>query len=519
MTRLSRSRIGWIVSLGLCGWLALQVYYRGLHIPPYESDVLTKIEQGMLAAKNENAELRAILQDHTQQLASLRAQIQATPEKSRSDKSRDRLQKAAPPDEGSADESRPDISTTQDTQLPKHDVLTGVANCGVKSQPAVAKAADEISRQATEDDTRLCAKYSWKPLGEQAQPRRVFLGALVADEERLVFELLAAETAGVVSAFAFVEGNMTLDSKSNPRKLRFCQGSSKDGKWLEELFSTEKAVVAIGAYTDMSEAHKGEIEYIVREAVTDIWVKQGMTHNDVGILVDADETFTHEIMQAMKRCDVPGWQSRRSNRCRRPKLVSNTVIMEGYFNCVWKTESGFHPDAVIGHCLEALNPQVDSSNVTRSWDWTIGVDRDEQDGLWNMADYKFRDGAMPVIDQIVTGGEWPTAFHFHNFWGADSGGVKALQFKYKAYGHSLGDTENMALGEIGEVFDDVEFMRKCFKGIPDEQRSQKHWTEKGFWLTNEYKESDLRYEFPVPQLFYTKPEVFHSKHFVNTIAT
>ena len=103
-----------------------------------------------------------------------------------------------------------------------------------------------------------------------------------------------------------------------------------------------------------------------------------------------------------------------------------------------------------------------------------GVDRVEQDGLWNLADLKFRAGASPLMDKLVTGGEWPTAFHFHNFWGADSQGAKALQFKYAAYGHSLGDTKGMELEDIAAVFKDVAFMIRCFKGAQDDARSTKH---------------------------------------------
>lgn len=517
--RVWMSKHGWVLLpcvLFVC--VALQLLRRpGAAL---ETEVLEGVVRGVIAANKESVKLRAVQQEHAQQLASLRAELKdMVEERKQLRRGQDDLRAQI-----QANRLQPGLTSEQPkrslgVKQPPRDMLPDGAGCGPVTY-GVTRAPEESPRDATPDDTRLCAQYNWKPLGRQERPRRLFLGALVANEERLIFELLAAETLDLVSAFAFVEANMTLDNKANPRELRFCRGSTEDGQWLRGLFAGKGASVSIAAYTDMTHAKRDELEYIIRETIASAWVEQGMTHNDVGVLVDADESFSHQFMQAMKRCDVPGFRLKQPNPCRNPKIVSNTLIMEGYFDCVWNGEHnrGFHPDAVIGQCLEALNPGVDNSKVRREWNWHVsgGVDRPEQDGLWNMADLKFREGASPLgQDKIVTGGEWPTAFHFHNFWGADSRGTKALQFKYAAYGHSLGDTEGMGLEDIASVFKDVAFMINCFKGIHNDARSTKY-REPLFWRTKEYNDTDLSNRFPVPRLFYNKPELV-ARYFVTNL--
>lgn len=211
----------------------------------------------------------------------------------------------------------------------------------------------------------------------ERRERRLFYGTVVSAESWLVLELIAAELAGRVDVVVLLES--VVQHSGQPRKLRFAEGgpdtpallalfarhglpSPTIAVWRDESAVKEPAVgVAPVSRSGFGDAGM-QRQSAMREALARKWVDAGMTPSDVGIVADPDEAFTGEFMRALKECDVPPFRA--SHECDNVKIVGRAIVFEGFLNCAQGDRAGgrgahfrwFHPDAIPGRCLAALNP-------------------------------------------------------------------------------------------------------------------------------------------------------------------
>ena len=235
-----------------CGLVMILQRFTPRHTASLETEVLEGLVQGVISANKENHRLSLVQQQHSKELEILRTQLKSLDDERlqlqrrhqdlRTQIHANRLTPSSRmPHPSTPPQPTPKVTSSTAAVAPR-DILQELPGCGGAAS-LVAQAPVNQAQESSERALSLCPRYNWVPLPAQQRSRRLFVGALVANEERLIYELLAAETLGLVSAFAFVESNMTLDGKAYPRELRFCQGNSADGKWLKELFSANGAAV------------------------------------------------------------------------------------------------------------------------------------------------------------------------------------------------------------------------------------------------------------------------------------
>ena len=202
----------------------------------------------------------------------------------------------------------------------------------------------------------------------------------------------------------------------------------------------------------------------------------GMQPEDVGVIADADETFTRDFLLAAKYCEIPALKTGPSQSCKQAKIVASTLIFEGGPECIWSNRAWYHPDMVVGQCIDIIgdrNVHVPGKRVLRNKSPIPELARSKSDvyksgglradpemhtngiyPLFNAGDFRF-EGHRSAPQQKMPGGYgWDsrhpaqpngyTGFHFHNFFD-DMGAVRR---KYYTYGHSDRNTFSKPLGKI-----------------------------------------------------------------------
>ena len=154
----------------------------------------------------------------------------------------------------------------------------------------------------------LCKRYNLSPLPPSVPARRLFLGGLIAEDSWTSLNIVATEAKNMFEAAVFVESTLT-QSKFD-RDIRFSEGSD-DLARLKSLWGQTKVVVDIWRvdqieFGDEKKFNPGpmEREQLQRQRVLSVWKRLGMKPNDVGIIADADETFTHAALLAARHCQV-----------------------------------------------------------------------------------------------------------------------------------------------------------------------------------------------------------------------
>ncbi|KAL7425495.1 hypothetical protein ACHAXM_000041, partial [Skeletonema potamos] len=241
-------------------------------------------------------------------------------------------------------------------------------------------------------------------------------------------------------------------------------------RWLYQLYGP-KTKVSVDFYAPS--LNKGEehdamyLDYYQREGHTLRWKFNGMKPNDVAVIGDLDETYSRDFLRALQVCDVP--QFRPGQNCKSPKLFASTVVFESSPECVWKGRRWFHPDAMIGECVDhigdtKLHPPTKrdrwDSHGTRLDGYGHEEDYSEYDAevladlnmkgqgpLWLPHEFRVEEGG----EQISKNDEWysPTAYHFHNFFMS----VEEIRFKYSTYGHADSRALELPLRDIHDAGD------------------------------------------------------------------
>jgi len=321
-----------------------------------------------------------------------------------------------------------------------------------------------------------CDRYNFDlNLKSPLKRRRLFLGAMIASESMTVLEAVGTEAYNIFHTVSFVEGNVT--QNGSPRKWKYYDPEvpPDDLNKLYQLFGPKTKVSVDYYLNNFTKNADGMMrEWLQREGITYRWARNGMREDDIGIMSDADETFSRDFLRAMQICDVP--QFRPGQNCYKPKLLSSTMVMESSPNCITKGRRWHHPDAMLGECIEQVGSLSLHPPTKREWNDRHGQ-RKEGYGknfnyslyiieglgfnntypLWAASDVRENSGGN--MANMADGS--PTGYHFHNFYES----YEDICFKYRTYGHANKHAMTIPLGGLSN---DLRRAVNCAKGVGNE---------------------------------------------------
>jgi len=319
-----------------------------------------------------------------------------------------------------------------------------------------------------EVEKKRCASYNFgfpnatMPL----RRRRLFYGSLISGDSAEVIKATSMEQYNIFHTVSLIESNTTQNLV--PKKWRFfgSEDASKKLSWLYQLFGP-KTQVSVDYYVttqtkDKIGGHAIIMESFQREGHVYRWKSNGMRPDDVAIIGDLDETFSRDFLRALQICEVP--QFRSGQDCKAPKVIASTVVFESSPECTWKGRRWFHPDAVLGECVDQIgDTKLHPPTKRNKWE-SHGV---RLNGYGNYGNYSRYEADvlkplnmtgqyplwLPDEIRIEVGGalfqkedEWksPTGYHFHNFFMSG----EEVRYKYLTYGHPDGKAFEKPLRDL-----------------------------------------------------------------------
>jgi len=354
---------------------------------------------------------------------------------------------------------------------------------------------DEKQNRNIADETERCKRYGFsyydsRRRGTLSHRRRVFVGSLIADDSWAAIEAVAAEGYGLYHTVSFVESNSSLDG--SPRKPRFLTGSENWKRLTNGTLYGPTTHVHVDYWSRPDKIiHEpwGDIhglldENIQRDMIVKRWKMNGMKPDDIGIVQDTDETFTRDFLIALQTCDIKLFRS--GQDCKYPKINGYTLIFESSPSCIWSRRKWFHPDVIIGECIETIGSSLEHPKIHRGgMNGTTGGRPDGHNGnddeydkkiylknnpnttypLWNAYDFRMTSGGNEIKEKhkIVQRKEKSrhvkyrkshTGFHFHNFFDD----IKTLRNKYLTYGHANDQALELPLEDLS---DDMRLSIEC----------------------------------------------------------
>jgi Glycosyltransferase family 17 len=351
--------------------------------------------------------------------------------------------------------------------------------------------------------TERCARYGWTytttGTGSHQhsihRQRRIFYGALVAGEPWEVWDIAATEAYGIYSGLVLVEANRT--QNLTPRTLR----QLHHGPLLAQLFGVPTHMVQVRTFVDESEVQgpqRTELQSLQREhrqrqEILRGWKELGMQGDDVGFLADADESLTRDFVRAVQTCDGIAQLDYATHRCQHQsvKILTTTRIFEASPECITQDRQGWHPELMIGHCLEEIGNAshhpyahretpnsvlraVGFGNRCSDWEGEANITNGRYP-LWSAADFRRTCGGSQLQLMSSPNGDTTahinneppqiqrrppppfdmyTAFHVHNFFAH----LDHVRFKYRTYGHANPDAHRKPIFELS---DDLQLMYAC----------------------------------------------------------
>jgi hypothetical protein len=302
----------------------------------------------------------------------------------------------------------------------------------------------------------------------------LFYGSLLADEPWEALEIMAAEVYGVFETMVFVESNRTQMFYHRP--WRWVNHEDK----LEQLYGTRKAHFRAYVNETKKLIALGR-EHAQRQEILKGWKEMGMTTEDVGILSDADETFTRDFLRAMQQCpDIPQFDYK-SHHCQNElaRITATSQVYESSPDCVIDRRGWYHPNALIGACIEEIGSTELNSIAPRVGLGIFKYDREDGYGdkcrvdrsgythingtrypLYSAADYRKLCGGKQSEAKKDKNHSKFTGYHFHNFFPD----MQATRFKYLTYGHEKKEAMTMPIANISE---DLLVMSQCAKNVDD----------------------------------------------------
>lgn len=208
--------------------------------------------------------------------------------------------------------------------------------------------------------TERCQRYEFgmeaKP-GQPQQPnrRRIFFGALIADEPWETIDIISTEAFGVFLGVVFVESNRT--QMFYPRTLKWANKPAKTAQ-LKKMFGVEQLQVREYVNED-SEFLYLDREHDQRKEIVKGWKELGMTKEDIGYIADTDEFFSRDLLRAVQHCPYIDFFDYDKHKCTgEVKMMGLTRVYEGSPECVTRNRNWFHPDMVIGACVEEIGNET-----------------------------------------------------------------------------------------------------------------------------------------------------------------
>ena len=332
-----------------------------------------------------------------------------------------------------------------------------------------------------------CTKYRFKYNQTEdfrTSGRRIFFGAMVADEEYDLMRIHAAEVYGLYDVVALIESDQTF-THSN-RTLRWTEGTPGYDLVTSGIFGPHTRV-----YVDLFQRRTRRIyamerEDIQRQKILKRWKMAGMQPSDVAIMADIDETMTREFLQVAKHCDIPSFRPKQN--CQRPRIHARTLIFEGSPECVVAQRFWYHPDFMIGECIESIGDPRGRPTPKRKYEGVRG-ERVSGWGMKSPTDYPedvIKNGSYPLANGADMrigaanyarhqAGHIVTGYHFHNFFAS----MVDLRHKYLTYGHPVLRAKTATLSEIHSG--DVDLMVRCARDLPNSAHleSEGKWNEAG----------------------------------------
>jgi hypothetical protein len=335
-----------------------------------------------------------------------------------------------------------------------------------------------------------------------ATPRRIFYGTLIADESYELLNIVAAETYQIYSGMVFVESNRT-QSFIHTRDWKHVvvdtgtngTGSTATNSYGPSRNHRQQMIASLFGMNDINQIRikpfinedpqllELDREQKQRDLIIEGWKELGMQPDDIGILADLDETFSRDYLRAIQICsEIPQFQYHK-HHCHHEsvKIVGHTLVYEGSPQCLTQDRRWFHPDIIMGHCIDGigdplLHPSAPRESVTSfvrapgfgqsCGDW-YNEDKimNNQYPAWSAADFRrtCSGGNHAFLNQSIVHPNPKkdfTAYHFHNYF-ID---MNAIRYKYFSYGHPDG---NVYTKPITQMSEDIVLMYYCVNDLPD----------------------------------------------------
>lgn len=264
-------------------------------------------------------------------------------------------------------------------------------------------------------------------------PRRIFFGSLLAEEPWELLQITATETYGIFEAMVFVEGNRT--QMFYPREFK--RTNKKHTTKMQNMFGMNPGRLQIRQYVNENPNQDWLWrEHLQRQEILRGWKDLGMTHDDIGYITDADETFSRDFLRAVQQCPYVEAMDYESHKClnAKAKIVGATQVFETSPTCVTEGRAWFHPDMIIGACVE----EIGDSNVhpiaprrdgyvradgwghdcnTAEWERSFGkLPNRDFHPLFSAGDFRSNCGGHCYEAKKGLNRTRYSAFHFHNFF-------------------------------------------------------------------------------------------------------
>ena len=304
------------------------------------------------------------------------------------------------------------------------------------------------------DPDQRCQRYGFSYNVTHPKNRRIFYGALIANEPWELLEIVAAETYGIFAGMVFAESNRT--QGNYPRSFNHVGQPNRQAEF-QELFGTKHVLVKSYVDEDVSRLDELDREHKQRQMVLEGWKELGMQPDDIGYLADVDETFTRDLLRAAQTCDTPLLDYEHHHCKPLAGLRGLTEVFETSPECIADGRYWYHPSMVIGHCVELIgdeskNPLAMRENAYSSFrhpdeDYMTKELADKRYPLYNGGDFRTVGGQTVEIGRR----HWDafyghSAYHFHNFFTRP----EAIRFKYLTYGHPVKNATILALEDLHE---------------------------------------------------------------------
>jgi hypothetical protein len=193
-----------------------------------------------------------------------------------------------------------------------------------------------------------CERYGFYYNASAPKNRRIFYGANIATEPWELFQNVAAEAYGLLEGMVYVEGNRTHNFV--PRQFQRLH----HGETLRRLFGAKQVQVRSFVNEDpkLLELDRDNAQ---RQEILYGWKEMGMRPDDIGYIADSDETFSRDFLRAVQVCDGIGPFEYEKHLCGgEVKLQAATRVYEMSPECVIHHYVWYHPDMIIGACIEMI---------------------------------------------------------------------------------------------------------------------------------------------------------------------